>query len=104
MTQRNADSESRTKMFQPREPASGDFPVLENGKQAYHVDGARFVPDEDDPSELVPVTKSTPGAKPLTEPWVINPADLFAEDHRLVQSHPHLFREVQPDRPTVASR
>lgn len=37
------------------------------------------------------------------EPFVINPGEIFAADHKLVRAKPHLFKPVEPtrDRPDV---
>lgn len=37
------------------------------------------------------------------EPFVVNPSEVFAADHPLVRSHPHLFRplEASRERPAV---
>jgi hypothetical protein len=37
------------------------------------------------------------------EPFVLNPREIFASDHRLVRAYPHLFRAVEqsPERPAI---
>ncbi len=94
---------ARVVMFRPKEPATGQEPVLDGkGKPVYHLNGLSEVEVEEGKFERV--TSDTPGAQPLSEPWVLNPSQLFAADHPLVEKYPHLFVQTDPTHPAVETR
>lgn len=95
---------ARVVMYRAKEPCSGQEDVLdEKGKEQWHLDGATSYEDPET-GEVKKVTKDTPRAKKLTEPWVVNPDQLFAADHWLVEKYPHLFIETDPTRPATEVR
>lgn len=69
------------RFYRPKEPASGSR--SSTGTQEDPVTGEQIEIE-------------------VTEPWVINPHQVFAADHELVVQYPHLFRPLEAgERPFV---